>query len=184
MAGSFLQPFWAWTVARATKGCPSKVAHHLCLLFLAIFDKQFIHPSPYTAHSRCWGASGASVSSTGQACIGGWMIDSMSPSKSNVHWFQQLGGPCSPSLGIQRWRARRGAALEMLGSLARRDTALLGKSKEFPSSAFRMQIVFLLYHAGAHLCPSHRKTDFDQWADELAHPYPQGLTHHLQLDFS
>lgn len=71
MTRSFLQPFWAWKVACAAKGCPGKTIRRLCLLLLAIFSKPFIHPSPHTVHSKWWGASDASASSNGQAYIGG-----------------------------------------------------------------------------------------------------------------
>lgn len=170
-----------------------------------------IHPSPYTAHSKWWGASDASASRQGQAYIGGWITDSENPIKSEVHWFQLWMDPA-----IHPWAfkdgdpSRRIASLEMLGALilaynllARRDTALLhfplelvadnqgnvysllsGRSKTFPCSAFLMQIVLLFYDAGAHLCPSHRKRDFNQWADELTHPDPQGFSPHFQLDLS
>lgn len=135
----------------------------------------------------------------------------MNPINSDVHWFQLWTGPALHPWAFKDGDpSRRIAALEMLGTLilifhflARRDAALLhfpleqvtdnqgnvysllnGKSKEFPSAAFLMQIVLLLYEAGAHLCPSHRKRDFNQWADELTHPDPQGSTPQLQLDVS
>eukprot|EP00438_Fugacium_kawagutii_P026476 Skav202787 [mRNA] locus=scaffold326:557621:558709:+ [translate_table: standard] len=209
MTRSFLQPFWAWKVACKTKGCPAKIIRHLASLLLAIFSKPFTHPSPYKSHSTWWGASDASASKHGEAYVGGWLTDYSSPSKDQVLWFQLHMDPTTHPWAFKDGDpSRRIAALEMFGTLLL--TALLidkrtddtvnlplelvtdnqgnaysllsGKAKQFPCSAFLMQIVLLLYNSGAHLCPSHRKRDLNQWADDLTHPHPEGFAPHLQLD--
>lgn len=94
-----------------------------------------------------------------------------------------------------------GMAYNLRKSLERRDSGLLalpvklitdkqgnaysllsGKAKEFSGSAFLMRIVLLLYHAGTHLCPYHRKRDLNQWADEFTHPSPSGFSANLHFD--
>lgn len=209
MTRAFLQPFWAWKVACKTQGKPGKIIRHLCLLLLAIFKKPFVHPSPYMQPSKWWGASDASASSHGQAYIGGWLTDKDQPSKDEVLWFQLWVDPALHPWAFKDGDpSRRIAALEMLGTLIltyflleKRDTSLVqfpldlvtdnqgnaysllsGKSRTYPCSTFLMQLVLLLYNSGTHLSPSHRKRDFNRWADELTHPLPHGFTSSLQLD--
>eukprot|EP00438_Fugacium_kawagutii_P015464 Skav202294 [mRNA] locus=scaffold3364:93057:93971:- [translate_table: standard] len=209
MTRSFLQPFWAWKVACKTKGSPAKIIRHLASLLLAIFAKPFVHPSPYRAHSAWWGASDASASSHGEVYIGGWLTDQDSPHKDQVLWFQLQVLPSQHAWAFKDGDpSHRIAALEMFGALlltslliSRRSpgsinlplelvtdnqgnaySLLSGKAKQLPGSAFLMQIVLLLYDSGAHLCPSHRKRDLNQWADDLTHPHPEGFSRHLQLD--
>lgn len=127
----------------------------------------------------------------------------------DVRWFQLWLDPAFHPWAFKYGDpSRRIAALDMLRTLtyhllARRDSGLLhlplelvtdnrwnvsslrsGKSREFPCSAFLMQIVLLLYlyEAGAHMCPSHRKRGFNRWAEELTHPNPHGFSAGKQLD--
>eukprot|EP00438_Fugacium_kawagutii_P006577 Skav231730 [mRNA] locus=scaffold2515:329814:332360:+ [translate_table: standard] len=210
MTRSFLQPLWAWKVACKIKGCPAKIIRRLASLLLTIFSKPVVDPSPYKAHSTWRGASDASASKHGEAYVGGWLTDCPSPSKDQVLWFQLRMNPSTLAWALKDGGpSRHIPPLEMFGALLL--TALLiskrtpgtvnlplelvtdnqgnaysllsRKAKQFPCSAFLMQIVLLLYDSWAHLCPSHRKRDFNQWADDdLTHPQPVGFAHHLQLD--
>ena len=60
--------------------------------------------------------------------------------------------------------------------------ALLNQNtRKMPTAAFLMQLVHLLYDRGAQLAPNHCKRDHSQWADELTHPAPVGLTPEKRL---
>ena len=58
------------------------------------------------------------------------------------------------------------------------------KRPNMPTSAFLMQLTVMLHKAGVQLAPSHMKRDYNQWADELAHPNFAGFRPDRQLPVS
>jgi len=58
------------------------------------------------------------------------------------------------------------------------------KTKHMPTSAFLMQLIVRIHAAGVQLAPSHMKSDYNQWTDELTHPNFTGFRPDRQLPVS
>ena len=206
-----LQPFWAWKMACNTSRKPPKLVTFFAKMLQMIFSVPFKQPSPYVGVSNWWGASDASATRdvhTSRPWIGGWISDMEAPDKSAVWWFQlEIQPDECPWAFVDGDSTRRIASLEMLSTLVlaalliqrgsstllRLQLALISdnqgnvfallnqNTRKMPTAAFLMQLVHLLYDRGAQLAPNHCKRDHSQWADELTHPAPVGLTPEKRL---
>ena len=159
-----------------------------------------LNPLPSHPGQPWHGASDASASTH---YIGGWLSSDPTPAKRSVFWFHlRLDEASFPWLFKTKTASAMIPALELLGSLIliafilkmgeRNQLAvkipvitdnqgnvfcmLNNKTRQMPTAAILMQLVLTLHKGGVQLAPHHVKRDLNQWADELTHPKPHGVS--------
>ena len=162
------------------------------------------NPLHFAPWSPWHGASDASASTQKEYYIGGWLSSDPTPTKrcqfsgSISAWTRRP----FPWLFKTKTAGAMIPALELLGSLIlialilkmgeRNQLAvkipmitdnqgnvfcvLNNKTRQMPTAAILMQLVLTLHKGGAQLAPHHVKRDLNQWADELTHPNPTGVS--------